>query len=154
MTSEKRLRDLVASVPGERLGELLKGRGGFLRHLAKEEMEEVARTELRVALQGLVDRVGIELERLALAPFDAEQAARAVRNCLETNLIGRYVMASHENTRNWFALRAQEEIDILSSLVRVYSDSGNADQVTIVKGRISELNALLLKHAMPKAIRL
>jgi hypothetical protein len=154
VSSIPKLRDKLAYVPPERLNQWLQERGRALHDIPSQRMEKTARTELRIALQGLVHRMGMELERLALDPHDTENAARAVRNCLETNLIGRYVLASNDNVRNWLSLRAQEEIDVLSSLLRVLARDSHSAEHEQLEGRIRDLQTLLAKHDMPKAVRL
>lgn len=151
---DKRLRNLVAEIPPSALGRKLEARGAYLRIISATEMEKVPRSELRVALQGLVDRAGLELERLGSAPTDVETSARAVRNCLELDLIVRYLLESAENVRNWFSLRAYEEIDILESQLRVFGEEAAPADREVLQRRVRELRALIAKHGMPKANRL
>lgn len=140
------LAEVTAKIPPDELKRLLEARGIALRALASDRMEELPRTELRLALQGLVHRVGLEIERLASAPEDVEHAARAVRNCLETNLIARYVLKSPHNLRTWVKLRVDEEIDVLDSVLKVFGTASDDAGRKPIERRISELKALIEKH--------
>src|ERR1022692_2633907 len=115
----RKVEDYIRVVGGDRFKHLLAEEGQFLRKVAATTMAQSKLTDLQFALRTLVDRVGFELERLAICPDDVEQAARAVRNCLETKLIGRYVRASPQNLQNGCALRPHEEVDILSKVLQL-----------------------------------
>lgn len=152
INSEK-LSDRLAEVNSEEITPLLLKRGSDLREIAKI-IGRLPRTGLSITLCGLVDRVGIEIERISDAPYDAEHTGRAVRNCLETNLIGRYVMDSNDNLENWVALRIQEEIDIYASALKVFGKDSFDRERELVDKRIRELKEKFKKYEMPAPKRI
>lgn len=151
---DKRLRDVIAEIPPHALGKTLAARGAYLRSVSMTEMEKADRTELRVALQGLVDRAGLELERLGMGWEDVESGARAVRNCFELSLIVQYLLESPENVKNWLSLRTHEEIDIFESMLRVFGEDSDPVAREKVQAWVRALQAHNAKHQMPKATRL
>lgn len=138
---DDRLEKLIRRISPDQLPGQLRNRGNALRGIAAGQIADAQRTELRVALQALVDRAGRELVGLAEDPADAENGARAVRNSLEANLIGRYCIAAEENLANWLTLRVQEEIDILQSLLTIQASGEAAQAADKIRGRILELQA-------------
>jgi hypothetical protein len=140
-------------VDSDRLSRLLAERGSALSEIADSAMAAGTVSDLQFALRCLVRRAGLELTRLSVAPTDTEQAALAVRNCFETNLIVRYVIESRENLMNWFSLRAQEQIDILSNVLKIHVVDPDALELEKqgLEREIERLRLVLQKHGMPKA---
>lgn len=92
--------------------------------------------------------------RLSLSPFDVENAARAVRNCLESCIVTRYVLLDQRHLSNWLSLRYQEELDILESLLEVYGKNARPEQLDAVNSRIQQITSVWQKHNRSKPKRL
>lgn len=151
--STRRLRDLLQHIEPDRIPVVLEARGSELVEFAQRGLTTEPRSELSFALQALVARVGHELIRLAERPMDVEEAARAVRNVFETNLIVRYVSASRDNVIHWITLRVKEEAEILRASLAL--EGGNTDPITEpIRERIAELERYLeyRKTPMPRPL--
>lgn len=155
INSRESVGDSVIDV-GEDLDAALFARGKALRDIASLVMTKAKQTDLQFALRGLVNKTGFELERLARSPREVEEAARAVRNCLELNLIGRYVLGSKDNLLNWFSLIGQEREDIFSAVLKLnlVDPTALVDERAGIEAEIRKLQALRERHGMPKAKRL